>query len=228
MFDRPHRGAALTLLLVFAACGKPMDRSGNEDATFVSASMAGTPAPTGPERPLASDLAVLPVSMLVTFNRLKTPEALQAELNKKPGTFSHLDLDKDAAPDPLTVAARETKQGHAFEIRARPSTGEFVVATMVFDPEWEFVGHYSGALGGAASTHARPLPANPLPGAQPTVAVAPTTPSPASTPTTPSAIGAPPVAAPAPTTSAPPAAAIAGGVQAVPAGSAQAPGVARP
>jgi hypothetical protein len=157
MFGSTARGAALSFV-VLAACGKPMDPSGQE-ATFVAASMTGTPAPAGPDRPLASDLAVEPVSMLVMFNRLKTPEALQEALNQKPGQFSHLDIDNDKAPDPLIVAARETTQGHAFEIHARPTTGEFVVATMVFDPEWSFLGHYNGVLGGAASTFGRPLPA---------------------------------------------------------------------
>ncbi len=204
MFDLSARGILLSCLSL-AACGKPMDRSGQEDAAFMPASMTGTAAPTGPDRPLASDLAVEPVSMLVMFNRLKTPEALQDALNKKPGQFSHLDIDKDSAPDPLTVAARETAQGHAFEIRARPSSGEFVVATMVFDPEWSFLGHYNGALGGAASTFARPLPAAPLTGAAP-----PAAPAPAPVATT------APTATPTPTT--PPAPAIGGSVQAAPAG----------
>ena len=130
----PTLRAATLSLVALAACGKPMDPSGKED-NFVHASMVGETAPQGPDRPLASDLAVEPVSMLVMFNRLKTPEALQDALNKKPGQFSHLDIDKDMNPDPLTVAAREAKQGHAFEIRARPNSGEFVVATMIFDPE---------------------------------------------------------------------------------------------
>lgn len=161
MFDRTSLAVTLPLVVLLAACGKPMERPGTEDAAFMPASMAGMPTPTGADRPLASDLAVEPVSMLVMFNRLKTAEALQDALNKKPGQFSHLDIDRDSAPDPLTVAARETPQGHAFEIRARPSSGEFVVATMVFDPEWSFLGHYNGVLGGAASTFARPLPASP-------------------------------------------------------------------
>jgi len=186
-----------------------MDRSGHEDATFTSASMAGAPGPAGPDRPLASDLAVEPVSMLVMFNRLKTPEALQDALNKKPGQFSHLDIDKDSTPDPLTVAAKETPQGHAFEIRARPNSGEFVVATMVFDPEWSYLGHYNGALGGAASTFGRPLPV--APGSPPVTVIAPAAPV------------AAPAAAPAP------AGVAAGGgvgVQAVPAASGQPAGVA--
>ncbi len=210
--DRTLSLAALSLV-VLGGCGKPMDRSGREDATFTSASMAGAPAPAGPDRPLASDLAVEPVSMLVMFNRLKTPDALQDALNKKPGQFSHIDIDKDSAPDPLTVAARETDQGHAFEIRARPNSGEFVVATMVFDPEWSYLGHYNGALGGGASTVGRPLPATPL-SSPPVAAIAPAAPAPVAVPVTPSpAPVAPTVAVPA-------------GVQAVPAASAQSPGLA--
>ena len=34
------------------------------DAQFMTASMTGSAAPTGPERPLAADLAVEPVAML--------------------------------------------------------------------------------------------------------------------------------------------------------------------
>jgi len=209
--DRTLPLAALSLV-VLLGCGKPMDRSGREDATFVSASMAGAPAPAGPDRPLASDLAVEPVSMLVMFNRLKTPDALQEALNKKPGQFSHIDIDQDSAPDPLTVAARQTDQGHAFEIRARPNSGEFVIATMIFDPEWSYLGHYNGALGGGASTVGRPLPVT-TPSSPPVAAIAPAAAAPVAVATIPSPAATP--AAPAPA-----------GVQAVPAASAQSPGLA--
>ena len=219
MFHAKIHAAALSIVAL-AACGKPMDPSGKED-NFVHASMVGEPAPAGADRPLASDLAVEPVSMLVMFNRLKTPEALQDALNKKPGQFSHLDIDKDMNPDPLTVAARDAKQGHAFEIRARPNSGEFVVATMIFDPEWSFLGYYNGALDGSASTFGRPLAALPLPGAPPVAAPAPAPAAP---------LPADPVPALAPTVAGPAGAATpatpAGSVQAVPAGSAASPGVA--
>ena len=211
----PTLRAATLSLVALAACGKPMDPSGKED-NFVHASMVGEAAPQGPDRPLASDLAVEPVSMLVMFNRLKTPEALQDALNKKPGQFSHLDIDKDMSPDPLTVAAREAKQGHAFEIRARPNSGEFVVATMIFDPEWSFLGYYNGALDGSASTFARPLAALPLPGAPPVAAIAPAAP----------AVPVPEAAAAVPGVTAPTPAAPTGTVQAVPAGSGAPAGVA--
>ena len=215
MTDRSLRATALALVAL-AACGKPMDRSGKQE-NFVHASMVGEAAPTGPDRPLASGLAVEPVSMLVMFNRLKTPEALQDALNKKPGQFSHLDIDKDMNPDPLTVAARDAKQGHAFEIRARPNSGEFVVATMIFDPEWSFLGYYNGALDGSASTFGRPLAALPLPGAPPVAAPAPAPAVSLPANTVPTVAG--PVGAPTPATPA-------GSVQAVPAGSAASPGVA--
>jgi len=153
-----------SLLILATACGKPKERSGME-AQFVAASMGGAAGgaaaptgPAGPDRPLAADLAVEPVAMLVMFNRLKTPEKLEEALNKKAGQFSHLDLDKDSTPDRLTVAKRATPDGHAFEIRVRPTTGEYVVATMMFDPEWSYLGHYSGLPGGAASTAGAPLP----------------------------------------------------------------------
>lgn len=43
---------------------------------------------TDSNRPLAADLAVLPVSMLVMFNRFHTADKLQEALNRKPGQFS--------------------------------------------------------------------------------------------------------------------------------------------
>lgn len=192
-----------SLLVLVAACGKPKDPSGME-AQFVAASMGGSAAPVGPvgsDRPLAADLAVEPVAMLVMFNRLKTPEKLAEALNKKAGQFSHLDLDKDSAPDPLTVAARDTPDGHAFEIRVRPATGEFVVATMMFDPEWSYLGHYSGLPGGAASTAGAPLPAT-VPGV-----AAPTPPpaAPVSTSMPPAGVGAAAPVAAAPGEAPPPA-----------------------
>lgn len=163
MFDRSTGCACLLALAV--ACGKPVDPSGKEDASFTKASMGfENPAPTAePSRPLAADLAVEPVSMLVMFNRLHTPDKLQDVLNKKPGQFSRIDVDKDSTPDPLTVLQKDTADGHAFEIHARPTTGEFVVATMLFDKEWSFMGHYNGVMGGAASTFGNPLPAGPTP-----------------------------------------------------------------
>jgi hypothetical protein len=182
---------SVSLLAVLVGCGKPMDPSGGE-AQFVKASMVG-PTSQGADRPLAADLAVEPISMLVMFNRLKTPDKLQDALNKKPGQFSHLDLDKDGTPDPLTVAAAaNVSDGHGFEIRVRPNSGEYVVATMIFDPEWTYLGHYSGLKGGAASTVGRPLLA-----AAPTGAAAP---MPVATAPTPTAVAAgvpAPVVAPA-------------------------------
>ena len=165
----------VVFLGLLAACGKPVDRSGNEDASFTKASMGLPTEPSAdPDRPLAADLAVLPVSMVVSFNRLQTPEKLQDFLNRKPGQFSHIDLDKDGAPDPLTVVARDSADSRGFEIRVHPNTGEFVVATMMFDKDWEFLGHYSGVLGGGASTVSHPLPvAAPSP-ALPTISPTPT------------------------------------------------------
>lgn len=227
-----HQARVVLLPLLFAlACGKPVDPYGKDDPLFTRASMTGVSAPQGPDRPLAADLAVEPVSMLVMFNRLKTPEKLQEALNKKPGQFSHLDLDKDNNPDPLTVAKKEMSDGHAFEIRARPSTGEYVVATMVFDPEWTFLGHYSGAMGGAASTHGRPLAVpSPSPAPPPTAAPAPTV-APVAVADVPtgeaSAPGTPPAAPTADPASAAPAAA-AGAVDAVPANTAKEAAVAAP
>lgn len=223
MFSLSRRAILVPALLILA-CGKPVDPSGKEDPLFVKASMAGLPAPEGPDRPLAADLAVEPVSMLVMFNRLQTPEKLQEALNKKPGQFSHIDIDKDSAPDTLTVAKKDTPDGHAFEIRARPSTGEFVVATMIFDPEWSYLGHYNGMMGGGASTVGRPLPvagattaAPPPPAAPAPVAV--TSPAPA-----PAVADAPAAGPPAPAPAGAPAP-VAGAIEAVPAGSAKEAGL---
>lgn len=224
MSESTARSAALVLAVLVVACGKPVDPSGKEDATFTKASMAGAPAPTGEDRPLSADLAVEPVSMLVTFNRLKTADKLQEALNKKPGQFSHIDLDKDTTPDLLTVADRATKDGHAFEIRVRPATGEFVVATMLFDQEWSYLGHYDGVMGGAASTTARPLPAAPQPGAPPVAPPVVATPPavvPSAAPTQVAAPVAPAGGAPAIAEAPAPAPGVAGAVQAAPAGGAQ-------
>ncbi|MFZ6180627.1 hypothetical protein [Nannocystis pusilla] len=224
MSESTARSAALVLAALAVSCGKPVDPSGKEDATFTKASMAGPPAPSGEDRPLSADLAVEPVSMLVTFNRLKTADKLQEALNKKPGQFSHIDLDKDTTPDPLTVADRATKDGHAFEIRVRPATGEFVVATMLFDPEWSYLGHYDGVMGGAASTTARPLPVAPQPGAPPVAPPVVATPPavvPSAAPTQVAAPVAPAPGAPAIAEAPAPAPGVAGAVQAAPAGAAQ-------
>jgi len=184
----------------------------------MKASMTFPPSgATDPNRPLAADLAVEPVSMLVMFNRLHTADKLQEWLNRKPGQFSRVDVDRDNTPDPLTVVMNKGADGHAVEIRARPPTGEYVVATMVFDPEWEFLGHYGGLKGGAASTVAAPLLVSGPATMPPTTTPAPVTTTPVATtpaPTTPAAPASAPIAA-APT----------GGVQAVPAGSGQAAGV---
>jgi hypothetical protein len=212
------RTCCTALIVLAAACGKPVGPSGQEDASFTKASM-GIPQtnPADPNRPLAADLAVEPVSMLVMFNRLHTADKLQEALNKKPGQFSRVDIDKDTAPDPLTVVMKEGTDGHAVEIRARPPSGEYVVATMLFDPGWEYLGHYNGLKGGGASTVARPLLASGAPAPAPTITPAPvaTTPTPVATTPTTAAPPAAPAAAPAPT----------GGVQAVPASSGQTPGV---
>jgi hypothetical protein len=204
------RSRCAALIVLVAACGKPVDPSGKEDASFTKASMGlPTPAATDPNRPLAADLAVLPVSMLVMFNRLHTAEKLQEALNNKPGQFSRVDVDKDSAPDPLTVVMKDSTDGHSIVIHARPPSGEYVVATMMFDPSWEFMGHYNGVKGGGASTVANPLLASGTPALPPTINPAPV----ATTPPAPT-----PTAAPTPTPAA-------GGVTALPASSGQAPGV---
>lgn len=218
------RVLAVSVLGLQVACGKPVDPSGKEDAMFVKASM-GVPAAPGEDPPLAASVAIDPVAHLVEYNRIKAPEKLAEALNKTPGQFSKLDLDKDGAFDPLSVSAKDDGDGHLFELRVKPASGEYVVATMIFDPEWTFLGHYNGAKGGAASTLGRPLP---VPGSPSTPVAAPTTtPGPTPTPTpAPTAVASPdPGVAAAPTPTPTPTPAIAGSVQAVPAGAPDAAGV---
>lgn len=215
------RVLAVSVLGLQVACGKPVDPSGKEDAMFVKASM-GVPTAPGEDPPLAASVAIDPVAHLVEYNRIKVPEKLAEALNKTPGQFSKLDLDKDGVFDPLSVSAKDDSDGHLFEIHVKPNSGEYVVATMIFDPEWTFLGHYNGAKGGAASTLGRPLA---VPGAPPPSApVAPPTTTPTPTPTAVAAPdpgsaagGAPAAPTPTPT--------IAGSVQALPAGAADEAGV---
>jgi hypothetical protein len=142
-------------------------------------------------------------------------------LNRKPGQFSRIDIDKDSAPDPLTVVERDTPDGRAFEIHARPSSGEYVVATMMFDREWAFMGHFNGVMGGAASTVGNPLKAAAAPITSPTVAAPALAATPGMPPGVATTPGIPPMATPnlAPS-GAPSPARIAGSVEAVPASSA--------
>ena len=170
-------GLALALA---AACGKPVDPSGKPDGSFAQAGMgtpglpAATPAPMG--RPLAADVSIEVVSWLVSFNRLQTAKALEDALNRKPGQFSKVDSDADGVLDYIAVVERPNPDGHAFELRTVPqpgkSTPELVVATMMFDKEWGFAGHYDGAVGGVAAVAAVPVVAvaAPVPAVEPTVA----------------------------------------------------------
>lgn len=208
-------------LLVLAACGKPVDASGKEDGSFTKAGMGLPPlAADDPNRPLAADLAVEPLSMLVMFNRLHTADKLSAALNKTPGQFSKVDIDKDKSFDPLSVKMNDSKDGHNVEIYATPPAGEYIVATLLFDPGWEFVGHYSGFKDGKASTVGLPLLSSGVP--------KPISAAPGISPT-PVATSIPPIAAPPP--SAPPVTAPAtpppsgSPVTALPAGSSDSPGV---
>lgn len=191
-----RRLSSITLALVLAAaCGKPVDPDGKPDQSFAQAGMGtpeilpGAPPPGRPlaNRPLANDVSIEVVSWLVSFNRLQTPQALEDALNRKPGQFSRVDADGDGVPDHISVVERASPDGHAFELRTRPRPGqgnpELVVATMMFDKEWGFAGHYDGAVGGAVATvpvvaAAAAAPA-PVVAAAPAVVVSPTPPVPA-------------------------------------------------
>ncbi len=215
----PSISIAISLGLLLAACGKPVDPQGKTDQSFGQAGMgipevgaAPTPAPAPTGRPLASDVSIEVVSWLVSFNRLQTPKALEDALNRKPGQFSHVDADGDGVLDYIAVVERANPDGHAFELRTRPQPGqntpELVVATMMFDKEWGFAGHYDGAIGGVTPTAA----AAPVVAAVAPAAAAPMVAASAPEPAAAIAAAAPvaaPVAAPA----------VAPSVQAVPAGS---------
>lgn len=205
------------VLVLAAACGKPVDPSGKPDGSFAQAGMGTpelpvatppTPAPTG--RPLAADVSIEVVSWLVSFNRLQTAKALEDALNRKPGQFSKVDSDADGVLDYIAVVEKPNPDGHAFELRTVPQPGkntpELVVATMMFDKEWGFAGHYDGAVGGVAGVAAAPTTAAaaPVP-ADAALAVAGAAPAPSPA----VAVAAAPVAAPA----------VVPNVQAVPAGS---------
>lgn len=167
----PHRAStrvpALSTLLCLGlslslGCGEPAEREGAHGQGFDRASMGFG----GPSSGKTGAIAVEPVSWLVSFNRLHTAAALEMSLNKKPGQFSTVDLDRDGTPD--TVAVRQLKHddGPAFELRAQPRAGEAkVVATLLFDHEWNFIGSYDGAMPGATPVTA------PSPG--PAIATAP-------------------------------------------------------
>jgi hypothetical protein len=77
----PSISIAISLGLLLAACGKPVDPQGKTDQSFGQAGMgipevgaAPTPAPAPTGRPLASDVSIEVVSWLVSFNRLQTPK----------------------------------------------------------------------------------------------------------------------------------------------------------
>jgi len=200
-----------------AACGKPVGSDGKPDQAFGQAGMGTpgatpTPSPTpATGRPLANDVSIEVVSWLVSFNRLQTASALEDALNRKPGQFSHVDSDADGVLDYIAVVERPNPDGgHSFELRTRPQPGqttpEVVVATMMFDKEWAFAGHYDGAIGGVAAT------ATAVAAAAPVVAAAPAD---AGAPAATAVAAAAPVVAAAPAV----APAAAPSVQAVPAGS---------
>jgi hypothetical protein len=211
------RICSAALILFVAACGKPVDASGKQDGSFTKAGMELPTMPLDdPNRPLAADLAVLPVSMLVTYNRLHTGDKIGEFINKEPGKFSKVDIDKDKVPDPLSAAMKDIPEGHALEIHARPAAGDYIVATMLFDADWEFLGHYNGLKGGGASTVGVPLLTTGVPGPLPTINAAP---APAPTPVATTPVATTPVASPVASTPA------AGTVTAVPAGSDQTAGV---
>ncbi|MCA9690663.1 MAG: hypothetical protein KC636_13725 [Myxococcales bacterium] len=137
--------AAATLV----ACGTPAERDGQGDTPFGRAGMGGKGGHGGSND---KGVAVEPISWLVTFNRLQSPGALEEAINKKPGQFSSADMDGDGAFDYIDVLPRTHDRGSAFELRARPRSGAEnngpVVATLLFDDEWGFIGSYNGAMPG--------------------------------------------------------------------------------
>ncbi len=151
-----------------SGCQGPQTR--DQGAAIAQASALGH---TGTSRTDHSkQLAMTPISWLVTFNRLHTADGLQQALNKKPGQFSKVDVDGDGTFDQLLVVERDRPGGHAFELQG---AGGKAVATLLFDDEWQPVGSINGAMAAVSASK----PASP-----PTLAPSPSaaTPTPAPTP----------------------------------------------
>ncbi|HFE44490.1 MAG TPA: hypothetical protein ENJ18_03205 [Nannocystis exedens] len=133
----------VTAALLVLACGKPASPGGG-DEDFAQAGIQG-----GGE-PLVSGKSLELVSWLVQFNRLNSPEKLEAVLNKSPGKFVPTDVDGDGTQDYIAVFddPEPERDKHALLLRARPTKavaeGEdegVLVATLFFNEDWGLTGY---------------------------------------------------------------------------------------
>ncbi|MGB1015138.1 MAG: hypothetical protein ACPG4T_13470, partial [Nannocystaceae bacterium] len=160
----------LALLGLVGAC-QPQAR--NQNANVAQASALGHTGASKTDH--SKKLAMTPISWLVTFNRLQTAKDLEQALNKKPGQFSKVDVDGDGTFDPIQVVSRARAGGHAFEL----ASGATVVATLLFDDEWQPVGSINGPMAAvaAASKPATPPTLAPAPRPRAPAVAAPPAPS---------------------------------------------------
>lgn len=143
---RPITPLSLSIVAAAAlalACGKPASPGGG-DEDFAQAGMQG-----GGE-PLVSGKSLELVSWLVQFNRLNSPDKLEAMLNKTPGKFVPTDVDSDGNHDYIAVAEDPEPQRdqHALLLRARSAAevaedGDegVLVATLFFNEDWGLTGY---------------------------------------------------------------------------------------
>jgi hypothetical protein len=133
-----HRSLVL-LLAPLLACGTPASRG--DDGEFGQAGMAGK------DEAMVSGKSLELVSWLVQFNRLNSPQKLEAMLNKTPGKFVPVDTDKDGTNDYIAVSEDPTpeRDDHALVLHARASAsadGEGVlIATLFFNEDWGLTGY---------------------------------------------------------------------------------------
>ncbi len=132
--------AAAVLVL---ACGKPASPEGGEE-DFLRAGMQGR------GEPLVSGKSLELVSWLVQFNRLNSPQKLEAVLNKTPGKFVPTDVDGDGTHDYIAVFEdpEPERDKHALLLRARPAEAKaegadegVLVATLFFNEDWGLTGY---------------------------------------------------------------------------------------
>ncbi len=172
------RGALLVAALIIAACGTPAERPSGGGNGFARASLGGSGASTPA---MVSGRSIELVSWLVQFNRLNTPQKLEAALNKKPGELIDVDGDKDGAPDYIAVSEepKASRGAHALALTARPSADAPAdravhFATLFFDGDWGLLGYerlgsgppptpttIAAAASAAASIAAKPPPPPP-------------------------------------------------------------------
>lgn len=149
----PRPVFALALVAAAAlACGKPAAPGGG-DEDFAQAGIQGS------GQPLVTGKSLELVSWLVQFNRLNSPEKLEAMLNKTPGKFVPVDADNDGSQDYIAVSEdpEPARDKHALVLHARPSADDdsegVLVATLFFTEDWALTG-YTRSVSAAPSPSA--------------------------------------------------------------------------